>query len=220
MVATDMVLLRLFCFVLVIWMQPMRVACDEGGVEGLSKQRSLDYRCCYGRTRRSRCTSSCSSYADNCCSLRIGHGYDIHRLAQLRPTGVAAVAGQAGGREAHQPDSSPLVVGGVELPCELRVIAHSDGDVVYHSICDALFGALGLPDIGEQFPDTDPKWKGASSHTFLRGERTFLTRAGLELFSCSCCCECHVIKRRTVKWSHAATTLSTWTSPSFCRNPR
>jgi len=78
--------------------------------------------------------------------LRIGHGYDIHRL-------------EAG--------AAPLVVGGVTIPFELGVVAHSDGDVIYHSICDAIFGALGLPDIGQFFPDNDPRWKGATSDVFM-----------------------------------------------------
>ena len=76
---------------------------------------------------------------------RIGHGYDIHQL-------------RAGGR---------LVLGGVAVSQEMSPVAHSDGDVVIHAIVDALLGAVGAGDIGEHFPDSDPKWKGAASSTFL-----------------------------------------------------
>jgi 2-C-methyl-D-erythritol 2,4-cyclodiphosphate synthase len=77
--------------------------------------------------------------------MKIGHGYDIHRL---RP----------GGR---------LLVGGVVVSETMSAVAHSDGDVALHALVDAIFGALGLGDIGEHFPDTDPQWKGASSDRFL-----------------------------------------------------
>ncbi|CEM14921.1 unnamed protein product [Vitrella brassicaformis CCMP3155] len=77
--------------------------------------------------------------------MRIGHGYDIHRLAP----------------------GLQLTVGGVKIDYEKGTEAHSDGDVIFHSLCDAVFGALALPDIGQQFPDTDPKWKDASSDLFM-----------------------------------------------------
>lgn len=76
---------------------------------------------------------------------RIGHGYDIHRV-------------QTGGT---------LLMGGVVVAEGMSAVAHSDGDVVIHAIVDALCGALGLGDIGEHFPDTDPAWKGAASIAFL-----------------------------------------------------
>jgi 2-C-methyl-D-erythritol 2,4-cyclodiphosphate synthase len=75
----------------------------------------------------------------------IGHGYDLHRL-------------QPGGR---------LLLAGIEVSTEISPIAHSDGDVVIHALVDAILGALGEGDIGEHFPDTDPKWKNAPSHLFL-----------------------------------------------------
>jgi 2-C-methyl-D-erythritol 2,4-cyclodiphosphate synthase len=78
-------------------------------------------------------------------TYRIGHGYDLHRL-------------QPGGR---------LLLAGIEVSTEFSPIAHSDGDVVLHALVDALLGALGLGDIGEHFPDTDPKWKNAPSRQFL-----------------------------------------------------
>src|SRR5580698_10072141 len=76
---------------------------------------------------------------------RVGIGYDLHRL----------VEGKA------------LILGGVTVPFEKGAVAHSDGDVIAHAICDALLGAAGLGDIGTHFPDSDPKWKGVSSLRFL-----------------------------------------------------
>ena len=78
--------------------------------------------------------------------LRIGYGYDVHRLA----------AGET------------LVLGGVSIPADLGTVAHSDGDVLLHAVCDALLGALALVDIGEHFPDTDDAWRGVSSTKLLR----------------------------------------------------
>ncbi|CAM9205163.1 unnamed protein product [Chrysoparadoxa australica] len=77
--------------------------------------------------------------------VRIGHGFDIHRLSP----------------------GKKLVIGGVEIPYEKGADAHSDGDVIYHSIVDAILGALGLPDIGQLFPDNDPEWSGADSSIFM-----------------------------------------------------
>ncbi|HEX4054172.1 MAG TPA: 2-C-methyl-D-erythritol 2,4-cyclodiphosphate synthase [Tepidisphaeraceae bacterium] len=79
--------------------------------------------------------------------LRIGHGYDIHRL-------------QPKGR---------LVLAGVEVAEGISPLAHSDGDVILHAVVDALLGAAGLGDIGEMFPNTDPRWKDAASQVFVDG---------------------------------------------------
>jgi len=76
---------------------------------------------------------------------RIGHGYDLHRL-------------QPGGK---------LMLGGIEVAQDISPVAHSDGDVVIHALVDALLGALGMGDIGEWFPNTDPRWKDAPSRVFL-----------------------------------------------------
>ena len=62
----------------------------------------------------------------------------------------------------------PLIIGGVSIPYDTGLIAHSDGDVALHAICDALLGAIAAGDIGRHFPDTDPKWKGANSQDLLR----------------------------------------------------
>lgn len=78
-------------------------------------------------------------------TTRIGHGFDLHRL---------------------EPDL-PLIVGGVRLEHDRGCAAHSDGDVVYHAVTDAILGALGQDDIGQLFPDNDPKWKDADSRVFV-----------------------------------------------------
>ncbi|MCS6860085.1 MAG: 2-C-methyl-D-erythritol 2,4-cyclodiphosphate synthase [Abditibacteriales bacterium] len=78
--------------------------------------------------------------------MRIGIGYDLHRLAE--------------GRQ--------LIVGGVEIPFERGLVGHSDADVLVHALCDALLGAAGQPDIGRLFPDTDPTYRDANSLSLLR----------------------------------------------------
>lgn len=78
--------------------------------------------------------------------MRIGHGYDVHRLV---------------------PDRK-LILGGVHIPYELGLLGHSDADVLLHAVADALLGAAGLGDIGRHFPDTDPAYKGADSGELLR----------------------------------------------------
>lgn len=83
---------------------------------------------------------------------RSGIGYDLHRLAEGRK----------------------LILGGVEVPFTKGPVGHSDGDVLSHALCDALLGAAGLGDIGAHFPDSDPKWKGASSLLFLEQTRKLL----------------------------------------------
>ena len=78
--------------------------------------------------------------------MRIGHGYDVHKLVL--------------GRD--------LILGGVKIDYELGLLGHSDADVLLHAVSDALLGAAGLGDIGKHFPDTDPKYKGADSLMLLR----------------------------------------------------
>jgi 2-C-methyl-D-erythritol 2,4-cyclodiphosphate synthase len=79
-------------------------------------------------------------------NLRIGHGYDIHRTAAGRK----------------------LVLGGVKFDTDFGLEGHSDADALTHAICDALLGAAGLPDIGHQFPNTDPAYKNADSQVLLQ----------------------------------------------------
>ena len=78
--------------------------------------------------------------------IRIGHGFDVHRLVEERK----------------------LILCGVEIPHTLGLLGHSDADVATHAVCDALLGALALGDIGKHFPDTDPKYKGISSIILLK----------------------------------------------------
>jgi 2-C-methyl-D-erythritol 2,4-cyclodiphosphate synthase len=77
--------------------------------------------------------------------MRIGHGYDVHRLVPERK----------------------LILGGVEIPWEKGLLGHSDADVLLHAISDAILGAIGEGDIGKHFPDTDPRYKGADSLKLL-----------------------------------------------------
>ena len=78
--------------------------------------------------------------------MRIGHGYDVHKLVEERD----------------------LILGGVKIPFEKGLLGHSDADVLLHAVSDALLGAAGLRDIGYHFPDTDPAYKGAESLELLR----------------------------------------------------
>lgn len=78
--------------------------------------------------------------------MRIGHGFDVHKF---------------GGE-------GPVIIGGVEVPYEQGLLAHSDGDVALHALSDALLGAISAGDIGKHFPDTDPAYKGADSRELLR----------------------------------------------------
>jgi 2-C-methyl-D-erythritol 2,4-cyclodiphosphate synthase len=90
---------------------------------------------------------------------RTGIGWDVHRL----------VAGR------------PLILGGVRIPSEAGLDGHSDADVLAHAITDALLGAAALGDIGQHFPDTDPRWAGADSLVFLQHARDLATSAGFAL---------------------------------------
>lgn len=78
--------------------------------------------------------------------IRVGQGYDVHRFK----------------------DGGEIILGGIKIPYEQGLEAHSDGDVVLHALCDALLGAAALGDIGKHFPDTDPEFKGADSRVLLR----------------------------------------------------
>ena len=91
--------------------------------------------------------------------MRIGHGYDVHRLVPCRD----------------------LILGGVKIPYELGLLGHSDADVLLHAVMDALLGAAALRDIGYHFPDTDPQYKGADSRMLLRAVGEKLKTAGYEV---------------------------------------
>ncbi|HQU15413.1 MAG: 2-C-methyl-D-erythritol 2,4-cyclodiphosphate synthase [Chromatiales bacterium 21-64-14] len=91
--------------------------------------------------------------------MRIGHGYDAHAFQ----------------------DGRALVLGGVRIPFDRGLAAHSDGDVVLHALCDALLGAAALGDLGQHFPDSDPQYKGADSRMLVRHVVTLLARQGLRV---------------------------------------
>ena len=93
------------------------------------------------------------------CNMKIGHGYDVHRYAE--------------GRD--------LILGGVKIPFESGLLGHSDADVLIHAVMDALLGAAGLPDIGANFPDSDPQYEGASSVMLLERVAKMLGDAGYAL---------------------------------------
>ena len=88
--------------------------------------------------------------------IRIGNGYDVHALAE----------------------GLPMWLCGVQIPSDRGFVAHSDGDVAIHALCDALLGALALGDIGHLFPDTDPAWKGIDSKILLGKVMALVTREG------------------------------------------
>jgi 2-C-methyl-D-erythritol 2,4-cyclodiphosphate synthase len=88
--------------------------------------------------------------------MRIGHGYDVHAFGP----------------------GDHVILGGVYVAHDRALVAHSDGDVVVHALCDALLGALAEGDIGRHFPDTDPRWRGADSRELLRAVMHRVVEAG------------------------------------------
>jgi 2-C-methyl-D-erythritol 2,4-cyclodiphosphate synthase len=92
-------------------------------------------------------------------AIRIGHGFDVHAFGE----------------------GDHVMLGGVRVPHARGVLAHSDGDVVIHALCDAMLGALALGDIGRHFPPSDPRWKGADSRAFLRHCDALLRERGWRL---------------------------------------
>jgi 2-C-methyl-D-erythritol 2,4-cyclodiphosphate synthase len=91
--------------------------------------------------------------------MRIGQGFDVHRLVPGRP----------------------LILGGVEIPYGLGLLGHSDADVLIHAMMDALLGAIGAGDIGNHFPDTDPAYKGADSTALFRTVLKMVEEAGYQI---------------------------------------
>jgi 2-C-methyl-D-erythritol 2,4-cyclodiphosphate synthase len=92
-------------------------------------------------------------------AVRIGHGFDVHAFGP----------------------GDHLMLGGVRVSFERGVVAHSDGDVILHALCDAMLGALALGDIGRHFPPSDPQGRGADSRTFLRHCNALLAQRGWRL---------------------------------------
>lgn len=93
--------------------------------------------------------------------MRVGQGYDAHRMGE-----------PGSGRS--------IRLGGVDVPFDREIVAHSDGDVVLHALCDALLGAIGAGDIGEHFPDTDPAYKDVDSLLLLRDTAALVARQGFK----------------------------------------
>lgn len=96
--------------------------------------------------------------------IRIGHGYDVHRLC----------------------DNRRLVLGGVEIPYEKGLLGHSDADVLAHAVADSLLGALAMPDIGRRFPDKDPKYKDANSIELLKNVYEEILSTGFSVCNLDC----------------------------------
>lgn len=93
--------------------------------------------------------------------MRVGHGYDVHKLVEGRK----------------------LIVGGVEIPHKAGLLGHSDADVLLHAIADAILGACALGDIGAMFPDTDEKWKGADSLKLLMAVNKRINENGFKIIN-------------------------------------
>lgn len=91
--------------------------------------------------------------------MRIGQGWDVHRIESGRP----------------------LILGGVTIPAEFGLAGHSDADVLSHAVTDAILGAIAAGDIGMHFPDTDPRWKGAGSLVFLKHACDLAAQAGFRV---------------------------------------
>lgn len=94
--------------------------------------------------------------------MRVGQGFDVHKFGP----------------------GDKIVIGGVVIPFEKGLVAHSDGDVLLHAICDALLGAAGLGDIGQHFPDTDPQFRNANSRTLLQLVVAKIKSEGWVLVNC------------------------------------
>jgi 2-C-methyl-D-erythritol 2,4-cyclodiphosphate synthase len=95
-------------------------------------------------------------------SIRIGQGFDVHAFG----------------------DGDHVMLGGVRVPHTRGVLAHSDGDVVLHALCDAILGALALGDIGQHFPPSDPHWQGADSRAFVRHCDALIRARGWQVGNC------------------------------------
>ena len=119
--------------------------------------------------RRSRVRARASATKPPPLPFRVGHGFDLHRLESTT----------------EFPDLK-LIIGGIEIPHDRGCVAHSDGDVLMHCVVDAITGALGLPDIGQLFTDTDPKWKGQTSDVFVQEAIRLMKIEGYSLGNIDC----------------------------------
>jgi 2-C-methyl-D-erythritol 2,4-cyclodiphosphate synthase len=123
--------------------------------------------------------------------MRIGHGYDVHRLVADRK----------------------LIIGGVEIPYALGLLGHSDADVLLHAICDAILGALSLGDIGQHFPDNDPAFEGIESVLLLERVIALSQKRGFLIGNL----DCTVIAQRPKLSPHIPEMISTLAN--ICRVP-
>ena len=126
----------------------------------------MKHRECSGRSTGDRGVVMASASMPDAPVLpyRVGHGWDLHRLEP----------------------GYPLIIGGIDIPHERGCVAHSDGDVLLHTVVDAILGGLSLPDIGQLFPDNDPKWKGASSDVFLKEAVRLMKEKGYTIGNIDC----------------------------------
>ena len=131
---------------------PRLVFCISGWLRRPKFAFALRFHYLYGKIRNSMT------------DFRIGHGYDVHALA----------------------DGLPLVLGGIEIPHTKGFVAHSDGDVAIHAVCDALLGAAALGDIGIHFPDTPDDFRGIDSKILLRRVAALLREKGYEIGNVDC----------------------------------
>ncbi len=124
--------------------------------------------------------------------IRIGQGFDVHAFS----------------------DGDHLVLGGVRVPHTQGILAHSDGDVVIHALCDALLGALALGDIGKHFPPTDPRWKDMDSRHFLRHCHHLISEQSYTLSNA----DITVICERPKIAPHAAAIIKTMAEDLQCQS--
>ena len=115
--------------------------------------------------------------------VRIGHGYDLHRLEPVAPAGA--------GR--------PFVLGGIRVEHDRGPVGHSDGDALLHAVTDAILGAIGEPDIGQLFADTDPRWNGQDSALFLQEAVKRMQARGLAIGNLDATVICELPKIGPVK---------------------
>lgn len=139
-----MMILKLNIVIIILIISTLSILCNAFNMRNVNRVNSIKLK---------------MAFDDEDLPLRIGHGFDIHRLIE----------------------GPKLVIGGVTIPHTKGADAHSDGDAMYHSIVDAILGALTLPDIGQLFPDNDQKWKGADSSIFMEEAYKKMTERGYKI---------------------------------------
>ena len=137
-----------------------------------------------------------SPAAPRATAFRIGHGYDLHRLEPVDPAPAATPSPGPGNPVANHPKTQdpgpktscarPFILGGVRIPSPVGPVGHSDGDALYHAVTDALLGALALPDIGQLFPDTDPRHDNEDSSVYVKAAGERVAAAGWRIENLDC----------------------------------